>query len=82
MNRFAKTVIVTGTAVLAASAATTYYQYHKMKHLEKKLEALPIHRFKKSIASVHRDEDRTIIEVPKETSFIDRLRMSVHILLP
>ena len=41
---------------------------------------MPVHKIKKRLAKVHKSEDETIIEVPKEMVFADRLRVCLHIL--
>ena len=82
VKKIVKAALMAGTAAAAISAVSTYRQYHKMKQMEKKLEELPLHRLKKNMATIHRDEEKTVIEVPKETTFLDRVRMSAHILIP
>ena len=44
------------------------------------MEKMPVHKIKKRLAKVHKSEDETIIEVPKEMVFADRLRVCLHIL--
>lgn len=65
---------------LAVPAVATYKQYHKMKKIEEKLDALPMHKVKENLSRVHQEEDQIVVQIPKKTSFLDRLTICASIL--
>ena len=80
MKKIVKVASVIAVGAAAGAAISFIKDYRTMKRMEEKMEKMPVHKIKKRLAKVHKSEDETIIEVPKEMVFADRLRVCLHIL--
>lgn len=80
MKKIVKVAGVIAVGAATGAAISFIKDYRIMKKMEEKMDKMPVNRIKKRLAKVRKSDDETIIEVPKEMVFADRLRVCLHIL--
>lgn len=80
MKKIVKVAGVIAVGAAAGAAISFVKDYKTMKKMEEKMDKMPMNKLKKKLAKVRKNENETIIEVPKEMVFADRLRVCLHIL--
>ena len=80
MKKIVKVASVIAVGAATGAAISFIKDYRTMKKMEEKMDKMPVNRIKKRLAKVRKSDDETIIEVPKEMVFADRLRVCLHIL--
>lgn len=80
MNKALKGITVFGAVVGVCALASFIHDYRKMLAVEQKLNSLPLHQIKEKMATIRKGEKQTVIEIPNDMPYADRLRVCASVL--
>ena len=80
MKKAGKVLGVIGLTVGACCAVSLAHEYRKMKKVERALDALPLHQLKKRLSHIKKESGQTVISIPDDMLFVDKLRVCASIL--
>lgn len=68
------------TAYAAVSVSKQYKQYQKFKRMENAIDHLPLHKLESKTSGIHENGDKMVIELPKNTTVADKLRICKEVI--
>lgn len=80
MKKSTKFLCAVGVGAVAGAALSFAKDYRTMKKMQEKMDKLPVNKIKKKLAKIHREEDKTVIEVPQKMVLAEKLRVCAAVL--
>lgn len=80
MKKSVKLLGIIGGACGALAAGRLLCAYRGMKKREAELEKNPVYRLKQRLATIQRTPEQTVVTLPNNLFFIERLRVCAKIL--